>query len=78
MNRLKIETANENKVTVSDSVNRLKIELTDPNKISRTSYTNEVDLRKQATETVLIMCKTNTKELTVKKLSKDIETIQTK
>ena len=78
MNRLRIETPNQNKVSVSESVNRLKIELTDQNKIYRTLYPNEVNLRKQATETVLIMCKTNTKELTVKKLSKDIETIQTK
>ena len=78
MNRLKIETSNENKVTFSESVNRLKIELTDPNKIYRTSYPNEISLQKQETETVLVMCKTNTKELTVRKVSNDIETIQTK
>ena len=78
MNRLKIETPNGNKVSVSESVNRLKIELTDPNKIYRTSYANEVNIRKQETETVLVMCKTNTKELNVRKVSNDIETIQTK
>jgi len=78
MNRLRIETPNENKVTVSESVNRLKIELTDPNKIHKTSYSNEVNLRKQATETVLVMCKTNTTELSIKQVSNDIETIQTK
>jgi hypothetical protein len=78
MNRLRIETPRENKVTFSESINRLKIELTDPNKTFRTPYQNEIDIRKQGTETVLVMCRTNIKELSVKNLSNDIETIQTK
>tara|TARA_R110001583_G_scaffold151697_1_gene303564 strand:+ start:1770 stop:2006 length:237 start_codon:yes stop_codon:yes gene_type:complete len=78
MNRLEIESSIPNNVTFSESVNRLKIEFTDPHKVNRTSKRNEIDIRKQGTESVLIMCKTNTKELIVKQKSKELRTIQTK
>lgn len=77
MNRLRIESPNENKVTFSQSVNRISIEYTDPIKVSRTETKNEINLDKQGTDTVLVAIKSNTKELIVKQLSNTIRTIQT-
>ena len=77
MNRLRIESPNKNKVTFSQSVNRISIEYTDPIKVSRTATTNEIDLKKQGTDKVLIAVKLNTKELTLKEVSNTIKTIQT-
>jgi len=78
MNRVRIETPIENQVTMSESVNRIRIEYKDPIKINRTKYTNEIDLFKQGTDTVLVASRVNTKELIVKKKSNEILTIQTK
>tara|TARA_R100001082_G_scaffold69971_1_gene39790 strand:+ start:373 stop:609 length:237 start_codon:yes stop_codon:yes gene_type:complete len=77
MNRLRIESPNENKVTFSQSVNRISIEYTDPIKVSRTETKNEINLDKQGTDTVLVAIKSNTKELIVKQVSNTIRTIQT-
>ena len=77
MNRVRIETPIENKVTFSESVNRLNIEYKDPIKIDITKYTNEIELFKQGIDTFLVASKTNTKELTVKKKSNEILTMQT-